>query len=355
MIQLSEELASRLLQESGQGYVVTDPEGNIEEVSPRILQLTGYTKRDLIGGNPRIFKGGNTPVGTYRELWSNISTGKVWRGALLNKRKDGTLFLDRETIMPIIGARGAVVRFAALHREATEEFDLRARAVRLERSLEEVGREQSVRESATSLIQLLPSQLEAGALALASSIEKRIPMGAGHAFRVSRLMDLIGVELALFDRYGKNQIRIGSLLHDIGNIGVPEAILLKRSELTAKEYEVVKTHPVLGFDILRHSIQDEVVLRIVRHHHERLDGSGYPDGVAGTEVPDYVRAFTVCDRFDTMTSPRPYRAALAPDDAFSLLIDDALLGRLDMSTVKALGSLWKAGALDEIVGIREAA
>jgi ribonuclease P protein subunit RPR2 len=107
----------------------------------------------------------------------------------------------------------------------------------------------------------------------------------------------------------------GFLLHDVGKVGIPESILCKPGPLTEDEYEVMKTHPLIGVQIVAPIAFLNDSVDIIRCHHERWDGRGYPDGLAGEGIPLGARIFSVCDTFDAMTSDRPYRRALPFDDA----------------------------------------
>jgi ribonuclease P protein subunit RPR2 len=107
----------------------------------------------------------------------------------------------------------------------------------------------------------------------------------------------------------------GFLLHDVGKVGIPESILCKPGPLTEEEYEVMKTHPLIGVQIVAPIAFLDDSVDIIRCHHERWDGKGYPDGLRAEGIPLGARIFSVCDTFDAMTSDRPYRRALPFDDA----------------------------------------
>ena len=111
------------------------------------------------------------------------------------------------------------------------------------------------------------------------------------------------------------QIRFGALVHDIGKLAVPDRVLNKPGQLTAEEFELVKTHPVVGAKIVTPLSAQRHLVAIVRHHHERYDGAGYPDRLAGDAIPLAARIVAVCDAFDAMTNQRPYRAAMPHSDA----------------------------------------
>ncbi len=114
-----------------------------------------------------------------------------------------------------------------------------------------------------------------------------------------------------------DELSYGFLLHDVGKVGIPESILCKPGPLTPEEYEVMKTHPLIGVQIVAPIRFLGDAVQVVRCHHERWDGRGYPDGLAGEDIPLGARIFSVCDTFDAMTSDRPYRRALPFDDAVS--------------------------------------
>jgi ribonuclease P protein subunit RPR2 len=113
------------------------------------------------------------------------------------------------------------------------------------------------------------------------------------------------------------ELSYGFLLHDVGKVGIPESILCKPGPLTDAEYEVMKTHPLIGVQIVQPITFLGGAIEVIRCHHERWDGRGYPDGLAAEEIPLGARIFSVCDTFDAMTSDRPYRRALPFDDAVS--------------------------------------
>ncbi len=171
-------------------------------------------------------------------------------------------------------------------------------------------------------------------VALVEAMEAKDPYTRGHTQRVAELAVRIGQEL----RLGPERLRIlnrAALLHDIGKIGVPDSILNKPAKLTEEEYAVVKEHPVRGYAMIKHvkSLQQE--LGGVRHHHERLDGSGYPDGLKGDAIPLGARIIAVADVYDALTSPRPYRDAWPRERALAL-IDSEAGSKLDPTCVRAL-------------------
>lgn len=141
---------------------------------------------------------------------------------------------------------------------------------------------------------------------LAKSLEARDTYTQGHSQRVCDVSLYIGEQLGLSDE-ALEELRVGTILHDIGKIGVPDQVLNKPGRLTDEEFEVMKSHPVIGYEICRPLMLSDGVLMIIRNHHEKLDGSGYPDGLKGGELPLSLRIVCVADAFDAMSSSRPYR------------------------------------------------
>jgi diguanylate cyclase (GGDEF)-like protein len=153
------------------------------------------------------------------------------------------------------------------------------------------------------------------ASALARAVDAKDSYTRSHCQTVSQLCGLIGAELG-FDAGRLTRLRVAGLLHDVGKIGVPDAILNKPAKLTDDEYEHMKRHSLLGYDIVQ-AADMEVEARWVRHHHERFDGGGYPDGLAGQAIPLESRIILVADAFEAMTSDRPYRQA--PGQSFAIV------------------------------------
>ncbi|MBD8924058.1 MAG: HD domain-containing phosphohydrolase [Clostridia bacterium] len=144
------------------------------------------------------------------------------------------------------------------------------------------------------------------------TVEAKDPYTRGHSDRVAEYSVLIGKHLGLSDADLKT-LQIGGLFHDIGKIGVPDAILRKESKLTDDEYSEIKNHPSIGAHILSTATIFQDIIPIVKHHHEKYDGNGYPGRLKGEEIPYFARIAAIADTFDAMTSKRTYRDALPLD------------------------------------------
>jgi len=169
-------------------------------------------------------------------------------------------------------------------------------------------------------------------LSLALTVEARDPYTRGHCQRLSAYAVLLGERVGASDEQ-LSALHRGGYLHDVGKIGVPDAVLFKPSGLTPAEYEILKRHTVIG-DRLCGDLRALALVRpIVRSHHERLDGSGYPDGLKGDGVPLLAQIISIVDEYDAITTSRPYRQALPPARAFEELWKDAKNGLLNPDLV----------------------
>jgi cyclic di-GMP phosphodiesterase len=162
---------------------------------------------------------------------------------------------------------------------------------------------------------LLQQSYRQTVIALADALEAKDPVTGLHAIRVQRYASELvgGVDSRLLD---DQSIEYGFLLHDVGKLAIPDAVLKKEESLSWAERQIMQQHTVLGEAMLANvTLLEGAGLRIVRSHHERWDGSGYPDGLAGEKIPIAARIFALVDAMDAMTTDRPYRPALSWEDA----------------------------------------
>ena len=148
------------------------------------------------------------------------------------------------------------------------------------------------------------------------TVEAKDTYTIGHSDRVSKYSVLIGKYLNLSDSE-LHDLELGGLFHDIGKIGIPDAILRKEERLTDDEYSEIKNHPTIGSHILSSATIFKNIIPMVKHHHEKYDGTGYPGKLKGEEIPYFARITTIADAFDAMTSKRSYRSSLSIDIVIS--------------------------------------
>ena len=147
---------------------------------------------------------------------------------------------------------------------------------------------------------------------------------------------------AKFDAKFMEDLYISGLLHDIGKIAIPETILNKTDKLTPDELKVMQSHPVRGVEILKPLAEFEESMKGVKHHHERYDGKGYPDGLKGEAIPIVAAIIAVADTYDAMTSDRPYRKGMSKETAINEIKKNAGI-QFNPLPVKAMMELWEKG------------
>src|ERR1051325_6241076 len=162
-------------------------------------------------------------------------------------------------------------------------------------------------------------QVLAMACTLVSLVDLRDAYTGGHSGRVASYARAIGLRMGLQDAQLDNVV-MAALLHDIGKIGVPDHVLLKRGKLTTDEFDHIKKHPELGWMALKNMDDFKAVSLIVLHHHERMDGRGYPAGLKGNAIPLGARIIAVGDSYDALTTDRPYRTARSRQQAVDELL-----------------------------------
>jgi putative two-component system response regulator len=190
-------------------------------------------------------------------------------------------------------------------------------------------------ERIQSLLQLksyIDNQAESVVLSLARSLEAKDPGTEGHSER------LVGYVMQFAERLGTSEdelavLRLASLVHDIGKVAVPDSILFKPGRLTEDEMTIMRQHPIVGESICAPLKSFRETLPAIRHHHERMDGSGYPDRLRGEQIPLGARLLQIVDIYDALTTDRPYRKAMPREWALAVMMSEAHRGWLDRSLV----------------------
>ena len=185
-------------------------------------------------------------------------------------------------------------------------------------------------------------------LVMTDVIEARDTYTGGHVWRVSQLAKALALQLGLSNE-DAIQISIGGYLHDLGKVGIPDAILRKPEKLNDAEYETIKTHPMIGANLLNEHPLGNLVLDVVTHHHERIDGKGYPNKLDGDKISLNAQIIGLVDAFDALTSSRPYRKGTKIEHAISILMKDSG-SHFDPNLLAALQAFSLTSELIHIVG-----
>ncbi|HTB91681.1 MAG TPA: HD domain-containing phosphohydrolase [Candidatus Sulfotelmatobacter sp.] len=186
----------------------------------------------------------------------------------------------------------------------------------------------------------MDEQARSALFSLARSVDSSQNLRNGHSDLLFTYAERLGQNLGLDDE-SLRELRIACWLHDVGKIVVPENILLKPGPLDAREIRIMREHPVVGEKICAPLKSLRPVLPVIRHHHEKMNGSGYPDGLRGEAIPLNARILQVADIYDALTTDRPYREALPHNEALSILFAEADSGMLDSSLVMKFARISK--------------
>lgn len=292
-------------------YMIDGERGNVAYVNPYGARIFGYDAEELIG----------LPLSELvdPQSWPDIAAalGRPCDGSkpqlrreFVGRRKNGTpVAVGAHASLAEIGGKPMII---GMVQDITEK----------KRDAETIRRQmERLEEGLTATIKVM-SRL----------VELRDPYTYGHQHRVAAIGAAIAAEMG-FDEHVQRGLRVAGMLHDIGKIGVPAEILAKPARLTPEEFELVKRHAQQGYEILRAISFPWPVAEVALQHHERLDGSGYPQGLKGDEMLLDARIIAVADVLDSMASHRPYRAALGIDAALSEI--EANAGRLYDPNVSA--------------------
>jgi len=230
----------------------------------------------------------------------------------------GSGFTTRSIIAVPLTVRGKVIGVAeVLNKRGGRNFTEDDRDL-----FEAIAREAAVAIENARLYQDLEELLTGAIRSVVQLIDAKDDYTAGHSARVTQYSLLITDEIG-YPEEDRKRLRLAALLHDVGKIGMPDDILKKPGALTSEEFAVVKEHPGRGADAMKPIKQMAAMIPAIRHHHERLDGKGYPDGLGSGKIPRDAQIICVADAYDAMTSDRPYRKGMPREVAFERLRKDA--------------------------------
>jgi PAS domain S-box-containing protein len=275
----------------------TDKRGIITYVNEQFSNISGFSAKELIGKPHNIVRHEDMPRSAFKEMWKTILSKKPWKGIVKNRKKDGSFYIVEATINPILDANGNIEEFIAVRNDITEVVLL----------------SEEIKHTQKDLI-----------FRMSELTETRSKETGFHVRRVAKYSQILAKHYGLSEEEIE-YLTLASPMHDIGKVGIPDTILNKPSKLTCEEWEVMKTHTTIGYNLFKDS--DKPLLKasatIAHQHHEKYDGSGYPRGLKGEEIHIYARITALADTFDALNSKRSYKEAWDDERILALLQEES--------------------------------
>jgi len=285
----------------------TNKDGKIIYISKAFKKISEYTENELLGQSHKILKSDLNDRYIYDKLWDTINSKKIWMGELINKSKSGHTYTLQTIITPEYDKDGNFLNYTSISQDITAQK-------LVEKAHKEIGilNEDIVATQKEIIFRL-------GALAESRSKETGL-----HVKRVAKYSEL----LALYSGLSKEEaeiVKTASPMHDIGKIAIPDIILNKPARYTPEEFEIMKTHAQIGYDMLKDSNKEilKAAAIIAYEHQEKYDGSGYPRGISAHDIHIYGRITAIADVFDALGSQRVYKKAWSDKEIFKLFRDES--------------------------------
>ena len=299
-LRVSEAKFREIVENAVEGIFQATPEGQFISVNPALASMIGYDSpeamiKDVANVGKQLYVNPEERI-RYKKILEEQDTIKGFEIQHYKK--------DKSKIWVSINARAV----------KDETGKLRY----YEGTIEDITTRKLAEEELQNTLEKLRKSLAGTIQVVSMTVETRDPYTAGHQRRVANLARTIAQEMGLSNDTVDN-IRMAGVIHDIGKISIPAELLAKPTKLTNIEFSLIKVHPQTGFDILKDVGLPYPVAEIVFQHHERLDGSGYPQGLKGEDIPLECRILSIADAYDAMTSDRPYRQAMPHEKAVAEL------------------------------------
>lgn len=284
----------------------TDLNGNITYVNKKFCEISKYTQEELIGQNHRLLKSTEMPNGFFENLWKTISSKKTWQGIIKNKNKDGDTYIVDSIIMPLLDMDNNIIEYISIRNDITEL---------------ELYKDDLKKQLDLAVFDVVNTQKEVVST-MGAIGETRSKETGNHVKRVAKYSYLLAKLVGLSEEESQ-LLELASPMHDIGKVGIPDNILNKPGKLTFDEFEIMKTHASLGYEMLKDSKREILTASatVAHEHHEKWDGSGYPRGLKGTDIHIFGRITAICDVFDALGADRCYKKAWELDKILDLLKD----------------------------------
>lgn len=270
----------------------TNTKGVITHASEAFCRISGYSKEELIGKNHNIVRHPDMSEDTFKTMWKTIKSGKIWKGEVKNLRKDGGFYWVEVEIEPIYKDKN-IVGYGAIRQDIT--------------ALKEIDDVQK------DII-----------FTMGSIGESRSEETGNHVRRVAEYSKLLALKYGL-DKNKAEMLAQASPMHDIGKVAIPDSILKKPGPLNEEEIQIMRSHVKLGYEMLKNSNRPffKTAATVALEHHEKWDGTGYPNGLKGEDIHIYGRITAVADVFDALGNDRCYKKAWEDEKVFKFLKEES--------------------------------
>lgn len=277
-------------------YTRTDVNGVITYVNDTFCKLSGFSREELIGEKHSMLRDPDTPEYYFEHLWETIESKKTWQGVLRNKTKNNDDFYSKTSIVPILNVDGDVIEYMSIHNDITQETSLSNEIISTQREIVHT---------------------------MGTICETRSKETGNHVKRVAEYSKLLALGYGL-EMEEAELIKMASPMHDIGKVAIADAILNKPGKLTEDEFEIMKEHSTLGYEMLKGSNREilKAASTIAHEHHEKYNGRGYPNGKKGEDIHIYGRITAIADVFDALGSSRVYKKAWELEKILNLLREE---------------------------------
>ena len=289
----------------------TDLKGEITHASKAFCDISGYELHELVGKPHSIVRHPDMPKEAFKDLWETIQLGLTWYGEVKNQKKNGESYWGFSKIMPDYDSNNNHIGYYAVRQNITAQKEVE----KLKNDLEEMNAhlEQQVNERVEEIITLnneIQDTQKEVVFTMGAIGERRSKETSNHVRRVAEYSKLLAIHYGI-DKDEAELLKQASPMHDIGKIGIPDAVLNKPGIFNEEERTIMNTHSQLGYEMLKHSERPllKIAATIAKEHHEKFDGTGYPNGLKGEEIHIYGRITAVADVFDALGSDRIYKKA----------------------------------------------
>ena len=281
----------------------SDLKGNITYANEKFCKISKYTIEELIGKPHNTVRDPDMPASTFKNMWNTIQSKRQWKGIIKNRAKDGSTYIVDALIIPLFDVNGEILEYLGIRHDITEL---------------ELFKDDLQNQLKIAVQEIVDTQKEV-VYTMGAIGESRSKETGNHVKRVAEYSYTLAI-LAGLGQDIAELLKLASPMHDIGKVGIPDSILKKPGKLTNEEFDIMKTHSALGYEMLKKSNKEilKTSAIVAYQHHERWDGRGYPQGLQKEETHIYGRITAICDVFDALGSDRCYKKAWELDKILDL-------------------------------------